>query len=99
MSQVRVSGHLIAENAEQARIIRAHLAVHIELTRAERGCLTFEVAPTGDGLVWTVDELFSDEEAFASHHRRAVASEWGLATAGIERRYVIGAQSEDAGAD
>ncbi|MEV8135476.1 putative quinol monooxygenase [Microbacterium aurantiacum] len=89
MSQVRVSGHLIAENAEQARIIRAHLAVHIELTRAEAGCLKFDVEPTDDDLAWTVEEVFSDEEAFASHQRRAASSQWGLATAGIERRYVV----------
>ncbi|MEZ5086110.1 MAG: hypothetical protein R2722_07640 [Tessaracoccus sp.] len=40
--------------------------------------------------MWQVDELFVDAAAFAAHQDRVARSEWGRATAGIERRYTIG---------
>lgn len=66
-----------------------HLPLHIELTRAEQGCLSFEVNLTQNPLVWQVDEQFQDALSFRAHQQRVAASEWGRATAGIERRYGI----------
>ena len=89
MSAVSLTGLLICDSPERARIVVEHLPLHVELTRAEPGCLSFEVAQTEDPLVWQVDELFQDAASFAAHQQRVAASEWGRATAGIERRYEV----------
>ncbi|MGO1582998.1 MAG: putative quinol monooxygenase [Actinomycetaceae bacterium] len=70
-------------------IVQHHLPRHTALTRAEPACLAFEVRRTRDPLVWQVDELFADGAGFAAHQERAAASEWGRATAHVERRYII----------
>ncbi|EGD56813.1 putative quinol monooxygenase [Gordonia neofelifaecis] len=84
-----LSGRLICADDEQLAVVETHLARHIELTRAEPGCLEFSVVPTDDPLVWRVDERFVDPRAFDAHQRRVEESEWGRATAAIERDYTI----------
>ena len=86
---VRLSGRMICHTQEEADAVRRHLDAHIERTRAEAGCLLFEITPLGGGRAWSVEELFTDAQAFRAHQRRTVESEWGRATAGIERRYRI----------
>ncbi len=86
---VRLTGRLICRTKEEADAVRRHLDEHIALTRAEPGCLQFEITPLGGGRAWSVEELFIDAEAFRAHQRRTAASEWGQATAGLERRYRI----------
>lgn len=70
-------------------LVRLLLPKHLELTRAETGCLRFEVVQTGDPLVWDVSEVFADEVSFDLHQKRVRSSGWGRATAGIVRDYVI----------
>lgn len=89
MGSVTLSGQLICRDPGEAEVVRRHLPRHIELTRAEPGCLRFEVRPTDDPLVWQVEERFIDPPAFAQHQQRVAASTWGRATAGIERRYTV----------
>ncbi len=89
MPEVTLSGELVCSDVAQAETVAKHLPLHIELTRAEDGCLSFEVKRTGDLLIWRVEERFRDVEAFRAHQARVNASEWGRATAGIERRYTI----------
>lgn len=86
---VELTGRLVCEHDREAEIVLRHLPRHIELTRAEAGCLQFDVTQTGDPLVWTVSERFVDRAAFDAHQARVAASEWGRATAGIERNYQI----------
>lgn len=88
-AEVTLTGRLVCAHAAEADIVRAHLPQHVELTRAEAGCISFDVRQTDDPLIWHVDERFDDDSAFAAHQRRVATSEWGRATAGIERRYVI----------
>ncbi|AJE32774.1 hypothetical protein B842_04605 [Corynebacterium humireducens NBRC 106098 = DSM 45392] len=87
--EVRVTGKLICATPAEAEIVEHHLPRHVELTRAEPGCLHFEVLPTAGGLVWNVHEHFADEVAFGAHRRRVADSEWGQVTAGIERSYTV----------
>jgi quinol monooxygenase YgiN len=89
MSVVRLTGLLICETTEQAQVVVDHLPLHVELTRAEPGCISFEVTRAADPLVWQVSELFQDAVSFAAQQHRVAASEWGRATAGIERRYEV----------
>lgn len=66
-----------------------HLPLHTELTRAEEGCISFEVQPTQRSGEWQVEETFRDADAFREHQERVRASEWGRVTAGMERRYTV----------
>ena len=61
---ITVTGHLIAADEVEADLVRRHLPDHIRLSRAEPGCLTFNVDPTDDPLVWCLDESFTDRAAF-----------------------------------
>lgn len=89
MNPVRLTGRLICASDVQAELVGRHLPLHVELTRAEPGCITFDVATTDDPLVWAVDELFRDDIAFAEHQDRVASSEWGRVTSEIERRYAV----------
>ena len=89
MPQVSLSGQLICQDENELATVFAQLPRHIELTRLEPGCISFEVVQTNTPLIWQVDELFVDEDSFAAHQSRVAESEWGRATAGIERRYTI----------
>ena len=89
MTQVVLSGRLICVDDEHAAIVAQHLPRHIELTRAEPGCVDFSVVQSDDPYVWRVDERFIDQAAFDAHQRRVAGSEWGRATVGIERDYTI----------
>ena len=88
MASVRLRGQLICHDDRDAALVAKHLPLHAELSRAEDGCISFEVSPTEDPLVWKVDEVFADAAAFMTHQNRVTDSEWGRATAAIERRYV-----------
>ena len=86
---VCLRGHRRCASPAEVELIKRHLPLHLRLTRAEPGCLAFDVRPTADPLVWRVEERFRDRAAFDAHQRRTRASDWGAATAGIERRYQI----------
>jgi len=89
MPRVRLTGTLVCRDEAESELVRDHLPAHILRTRAEPGCLRFDVEPTADSSIWRVEELFADEDAFTLHQRNAAVSAWGRATAGIERRYEI----------
>ena len=89
MSRVRLTGTLHCASDEEADLVRLHLPEHVRLTRAEPGCIAFDVRESADPLVWDVSEEFADEAAFAAHQQRVSESLWGRVTAGIERRYSV----------
>jgi quinol monooxygenase YgiN len=90
---VTLTGRLICATAAEAARVRAHLPDHIRLTRAEPGCLRFDVVATDDPLVWQVDETFIDQAAFDAHQARTQASRWARETAGIARDFTLTAPS------
>jgi quinol monooxygenase YgiN len=95
MKGVRLTGQLVCADQDQARIVLDHLPEHVRLTRAEPGCVLFNVTPTGDPLVWDVEEHFENEAVFRAHQERGRHSRWGRMSAGIERRYSIEALSAE----
>jgi quinol monooxygenase YgiN len=95
VSVICLTGQLVCVDRNEAAVVLRHLDLHVALTRAEPGCLHFTVTPTGDPLVWSVHERFVDQAAFDSHQARVQASEWGRATAGIERDYVVASVASD----
>lgn len=86
---VVLHGVLRCADTAQAEIVRRHLPEHIRLSRAEAGCLHFDVTQDADPLVWTVSERFTTRAAFDAHQRRVKASAWGQATNGIMRSYEV----------
>ena len=89
MTDDRLSRQLVCRDNDDVAVVVQHLGRHVALTRAEVGCISFHVTPTDDPLVWQVDELFRDAAAFRAHQDRVASSEWGHATAGIERRHKV----------
>jgi quinol monooxygenase YgiN len=87
--KIELRGRLICGNAAEAQRVRDLLPEHIALTRAEPGCIHFEVVQSEDPLVWTVFEQFAGEDDFAAHQARVKASTWGQGTLGIKRDYMI----------
>lgn len=88
-AEVTLTGTLTCTSEQEAARVRAALPAHIALTRAEAGCLSFDVTPTDDPMVWTVSERFTDAAAFEAHQNRAGGSDWATQTAGIARDYKI----------
>ncbi|WP_345373434.1 putative quinol monooxygenase [Frondihabitans cladoniiphilus] len=89
MNEIHLTGLLVCTTEEERTAVERHLPDHVELTRDEPGCVSFDVVPTDDPLVWSVEERFVDQAVFELHQRRVSSSVWGRATAGIERRYSI----------
>lgn len=92
MPSVSLTGQLRCRTSDEVAIVRECLPAHILLTRAEPGCLKFEVQQTLDPLIWQVQETFADQKSFDLHQARAASSEWGRVTANLERRYTIKVQ-------
>lgn len=71
-------------------MVAALLPGHIAATRAEPGCLLFQVV--ADRCVpsrYLVAERFTNAAAFAAHQSRAKASDWGRATLHLQRQYQV----------
>jgi quinol monooxygenase YgiN len=90
MSRIALTGFLICRSLEEADRLSLLLAEHIRLTRAEPGCLKFEVFRShADPVRFAVSEVFRDREAFDAHQVRAKDTVWAKATTGIPRDYKI----------
>ena len=58
MGVIRVTGRLICATAEEAALVEDLLDEHIRLSRAEPGCLRFNVVRSAsDPMVWELDEV------------------------------------------
>jgi quinol monooxygenase YgiN len=84
---IRLSGELICTTEEEAALVLTYLPDHLRLTRAEPGCLSFEVTPTADPMVWKVEECFCSRAAFDAHQKRTRTSLWFERTGHIRRSY------------
>lgn len=86
---IRLTGYIDVP-ADRLAAVATALPDHIALTRAEPGCLSFDVTPdpTHPGR-FTVAERFTDRAAFDAHQDRAGASPWAEITAGIARTYQV----------
>lgn len=89
MKEIILKGFiLVSQNDLMA--VKDELDNHIQLTRAETGCLTFKV--TQDPLNpcrFDVYEEFVDEAAFQAHQARVKSSRWGKITVNVERHYTV----------
>ncbi len=88
MAKVFLDGLLVATTAADRAVIDLYLEEHIALTRAEPGCLKFEVTQDPKKPnVFIVSEEFASEEDFEFHQTRAKTSEWGKVSEKLERKF------------
>lgn len=83
----QLEGRLICSNDSELQIVLDLMSEHIRLTRAEPGCLRFDVRQSADPMIWQVEELFADTAAFHAHQARTGASRWGQDSAAITRDF------------
>jgi quinol monooxygenase YgiN len=84
---MRLRGQLICLTDDEVEAVRTHRPEHLRLTRAEPGCLTFEITDTDDPLIFEVMEAFRDAASFAAHQTRTRGSAWFAATRTILRDF------------
>ncbi|PSL20674.1 putative quinol monooxygenase [Shimia abyssi] len=87
--RVFLSGHIDVP-ANRLDAVRVALPDHIALTRAEPGCLSFDVVEDANiAGRFTVAEVFTTQAAFDAHQTRTKASDWFTITQGIPREYSV----------
>lgn len=84
---IRVRGQLLCTTEAELAAVTQHLPAHIAASRAEPACLTFDISPTDDPMVFEVMESFRDRAGFDAHQARTKASPWWDATQDIPRAY------------
>jgi quinol monooxygenase YgiN len=84
---IALTGVLTCSLAD-APAVREALPAHIRLSRAEPGCLSFEVMETAPG-VFAVFERFEDRAAFEAHQARTRASDWWRITGHMARDFRV----------
>ncbi|OZB18590.1 MAG: antibiotic biosynthesis monooxygenase [Rhodobacterales bacterium 34-62-10] len=89
MGMIHLTGRLICTTHAQARAVMMALPDHIRLTRDEAGCVSFDVTPSDDPLIWQVEERFVDRAAYQAHQARVAGTDWAHQTAGIARDYTV----------
>lgn len=87
MAKILLTGTLTCAPDEVESVL-ALMSDHIRHSRAEPGCLAFELWQ--DELTTTqfhVNEVFRDAAAFEAHQSRSRASDWGRVTAHMRRDF------------
>jgi len=87
MGVIRLAGRMTCA-ADEAAAVRAALPEHIRLSRAEPGCITFDVTETAP-CVFTVSESFADRAAFDAHQTRSRASAWWRVSGHLPRDFEV----------
>ena len=87
MGMIHLTGTMTCP-PDRVDAVRAALPAHVALTRAEPGCVRFDVTETGSGR-FDVDEIFVDRAAFDAHQARGGGSVWARITAGLPRDYTM----------
>ncbi|MDO4699452.1 MAG: antibiotic biosynthesis monooxygenase [Moraxella sp.] len=82
-----LKGFILISVKDRQQILSA-LAEHIELTKAEAGCLKFDITPDDhcQDKYWVYEE-FVNKAAFEYHQARVRSSHWGRVSADVERHY------------
>ena len=89
---VILTGYLDNIKRDVAYHLKDPTWTHIDLSRAEPGCLRFDISSClSIRGRWQIVEIFEDAEAYEAHQARTQDSEWWRLTRGIDRYYhVIG---------
>ena len=85
----RTRGHIQVPVDDLDALLR-EMSEHIRLTRAEPGCLAFEIRRSGDDdCRFDVYEVFESQDAFDQHQIRTRHSRWAAVTVNVARHYDI----------
>jgi quinol monooxygenase YgiN len=87
MGVIRLTGTMTCPS-DEAATIRIAVQEHIRLTRAESGCIAFDVTETAPG-VFSVSERFVDRAAFDAHQTRTRASDWWRISQHLPRDFTL----------
>jgi quinol monooxygenase YgiN len=89
VTRVILKGYVIVADDDLDAINKA-LPAHIVNTRAEDGCLLFNVTQdVNQKNRFNVHEEFKNKESFLNHQDRVKHSEWGNVSANLEKHYHI----------
>ncbi|MFC0200474.1 GNAT family N-acetyltransferase [Paracoccus rhizosphaerae] len=80
-------GRLTCRDMAQMMTTLDLLPDHAALSRAEPGCLRFDITQSEDPMIWDLEELFSDRRAFEAHQGRTRASPWGERSGDLKRDF------------
>jgi len=87
--KIRLHGHVQVPE-EELDVIEQALVEHVRLTRAEPGCLRFDVTQAEDDPHrFNVHEEFVDRAAFERHQESVRSSKWGEVSTNVSRHYQI----------
>jgi quinol monooxygenase YgiN len=87
--KIILKGYVIV-SSEDLDAVQKALPDHIEKTRAETGCLMFDVVQDQKNKNrFNVHEEFVDKASFSAHQDRVRNSNWGVVSANIEKHYHI----------
>lgn len=90
MPEVTLTGFLICRSLEEADRVSQLLPDHVAATRAEPGCLSFEVwRSMADPVRFAVREVFRDRASLDAHRERMKGTPWAVATEGVVRDYRV----------
>ncbi len=86
-----VSGYLLVPDDDLPMVLEL-MPTHIALSRAEPGCLKFDLwqDPQNPNHI-CLSESFQDRAAFDTHAARGKASEWGQKTSHMTRHFTFSA--------
>ena len=86
---ITLTGTLTCPTPDDLKIVETYLPDHIKLSRAEPGCITFDVVQTANPLVWQLDESYAHKAAFEAHQTRNRASVWWQVSQNLVRNFQI----------
>lgn len=84
---IALEGRLICKDMAQMMLALDLLTDLVSASRAEPGNLRYDLSQTDDPLIWKLNELFTDADAFAAHQARIAASRWGRESGEIGRDF------------
>lgn len=94
VTRVVLQGYILVPE-EDLEVVKTALPEHIRLTKAEKGCLDFQLTQSiTNPRRFDVYEIFSNQAAFAEHQARVKTSAWGEISRHVERHYQVSEKSE-----
>ena len=89
MPIVTLNGYIEVPDEDLDAVLAA-LPEHVDATKAEDGCIDFEVLQDkGRPNRFNVSEMFRDIESFEYHQERTASSPWAVLTANAVRHYEV----------
>lgn len=90
MPRVILTGFLICRTLDEADRVAGMVADHVRQSRAEEGCIAFEIIRSmADPVRFAVREIYQTRAAFQAHLDRVRSTPWGQSTRGLHRDYML----------